>query len=148
MQSIKITNAMVELLKKKKINDKILLLVTDDGGGKYSLQGGACSIGSKFSIVVVDQMDDGYQVKVENNADLNLYTSEYDLHFLNKGLTMDFKNYLISLKDDTGMLDGAVLIANGQEILDAFEQGTIASGESCYTRRGMHFKLGENVTGH
>lgn len=131
MQSIKITDSLLDLLKKKKLNDKILLLVTDDGGGKYSLQGGACSIGSKFSIVVVDQPDPDYQVKVENNAGLNLYTSEYDLHFLNKGLTMDFKNYLISLKDNTGMLDGAVLIANGQEILDAFEQGTIASGETC-----------------
>ncbi|MCD2256460.1 iron-sulfur cluster biosynthesis family protein [Agrilactobacillus fermenti] len=131
MAKITVSNSVVDLLTRKGIVDKTLLLVTDDGGGDYSLQGGACSIGSKFSIVVLEQPDPAYPIKMANNANLNLYTSKYDLMFFSNGLKMDFKDYAIILKDDSGMLDGSVLIANGQEILDAFKQGITANGQSC-----------------
>ncbi len=131
MLNIKVTDSVMALLKRKNIADKTLLLVTDDGGGKYSLQGGACSIGAKFSIVALDEFDPEYPLSIENNFELKLYTSDYDTRFLRTGLTLDVKNSRITLKDNTGLLDSNVLIANGKDILAAFEKGIIMNGESC-----------------
>ncbi|GEN93979.1 iron-sulfur cluster biosynthesis family protein [Pediococcus ethanolidurans] len=131
MLNIKVTDSVMTLLKRKNIADKTLLLVTDDGGGKYSLQGGACSIGAKFSIVALDKFDPEYPLSIENNFDLKLYTSDYDTRFLRTGLTLDVKNSRITLKDNTGLLDSNVLIANGKDILAAFEKGIITNGKSC-----------------
>lgn len=131
MTKINISDSMLELLKKKDLINKNLLLITDDGGGKYSLQGGACSIGAKFSIVELDQPDPEYPIEIENNHGIKLFTSSYDQTFLGAGLTLDFKRSLIILKDNSGRLDGAVTIANGKEITEAFEKGTIASGQTC-----------------
>ncbi|WP_125605215.1 iron-sulfur cluster biosynthesis family protein [Lapidilactobacillus bayanensis] len=124
---ITITETVLQLLKHKKLDDKVLLLVTDDGGGKYSLQGGACSIGAKFTLIVLDEPDQLYQIKLENNANLDLYTSDYDLVFFTDGLTLDLQHYQITLKDNGGILDGAVQIANGQDIIAAFNKGTTAN---------------------
>lgn len=131
MLNIKVTDSVMTLLKRKNIADKTLLLVTDDGGGKYSLQGRACSIGAKFSIVALDEFDPEYPLSIENNFELKLYTSDYDTRFLRTGLTLDVKNSRITLKDNTGLLDSNVLIANGKDILAAFEKGIIMNGESC-----------------
>lgn len=131
MLNIKVTDSVMALLKRKNIADKTLLLVTDDGGGKYSLQGGACSIGAKFSIVALDEFDPEYPLSIENNFELKLYTSDYDTRFLRTGLTLDVKNSRITLKDNTGLLDSNVLITNGKDILAAFEKGIIMNGESC-----------------
>lgn len=131
MLKIKVTDSAIALLKRKNIADKILLLVTDDGGGKYSLQGGACSIGAKFSIVALDKIDPDYPLNIENDFELQLYTSDYDTRFLRPGLTLTVKNSRITLKDNTGLLDSNVRIANGQDILAAFEKGIMMNGESC-----------------
>lgn len=131
MMQLKLTDTALQRFKDKGLDQKTLLLVTDDGGGKYSLQGGACSIGAKFTIVVLDQPDQLYPIELKNNANLKLYTSDYDLYFFSEGLTLDFKQYQFSLKDNSGILDGAVQIANGQDILAAFEQGITAAGKSC-----------------
>lgn len=92
MATIKLSQAFVDLMKKKHLDQKTLLLITDDGGGRYSLQGGACSIGTKFTLIVLDQPDSDYQVKLENDAGLDLYTSDYDMIFFASGLAMDFQN--------------------------------------------------------
>ena len=109
MATIKLSQAFVDLMKKKHLDQKTLLLITDDGGGRYSLQGGACSIGTKFTLIVLDQPDSDYQVKLENDAGLDLYTSDYDMIFFASGLAMDFQNGAISIKDDAhAYLDGSV----------------------------------------
>lgn len=41
MLNIKFTDNAVDYLKRREILDKILILITDDGGGKYSIQGGS-----------------------------------------------------------------------------------------------------------
>ena len=51
MLNIKFTDNAVDSLKRREILDKILILITDDGGGKYSIQGGSCSMGAHFSII-------------------------------------------------------------------------------------------------
>ena len=59
---ITLTDAFVQLIQDKGLVGKDLILIADDGGGKYSLQGGACTIGSKFTLIEVDQPDADYPV--------------------------------------------------------------------------------------
>ena len=132
MATIKLSQSFVDLMKKKHFDQKILLLIADDGGGRYSLQGGACSIGTKFSLIVLDEPDPDYQVKLENDAGLQLYTSDYDMIFFASGLAMDFKQGAISIKDDAhAYLDGSVRIAKGSDVLAAFKKGIMMSSATC-----------------
>ncbi|AKP65657.1 hypothetical protein FC99_GL002231 [Levilactobacillus koreensis JCM 16448] len=132
MASIKLSDAFVALLQRKGLAQKNLILLTDDGGGKYSLQGGACTIGTNFSLIVIDKPDQEYPIKLNNDQGIRLWTSDYDMMFLESGVSMDYGNGQISIKDDAyAALDNGVRIANGQDVLDAFEQGITMKGESC-----------------
>ncbi|WP_461213568.1 iron-sulfur cluster biosynthesis family protein [Lacticaseibacillus sp. GG6-2] len=131
MAEITLTPAFVDLLKAKQLADKTLILIADDGGGKYSLQGGACTIGSKFTLIVVDGPDSDYPVLLENEAGIKLYTSEYDLLFLESGLELDFRDHQIRLKDHAHTFDDSLLIADGKEVLAAFGKGLTVAGISC-----------------
>ena len=69
---------------------------------------------------------------MENDAGLDLYTSDYDMIFFASGLAMDFQNGAISIKDDAhAYLDGSVRIANGADVLAAFKKGIMVSGATC-----------------
>lgn len=131
MNEITVTPAVVTLLQQKMLADKTLLLITDDAGGKYSLQGGACSIGTKFTIVSLDHPDDEYHVALKNNAGLALYTSDYDVYFLGQGLKLDVQKSMIKLTNNGQLLDNNVQIADGQTILAAFQQGIFADSGNC-----------------
>ncbi|MCY9806041.1 iron-sulfur cluster biosynthesis family protein [Lentilactobacillus senioris] len=131
MPTINVTPTMLEYLKTKGITDKELILITDDAGGKYSLNGGSCSLGANFTIIVLDQPDPDYQLKMENNADLHMWTSKYDTMFFESGLTLDYKNHSVEIRDNAHILDNAVQIANGQEVLNAAGKGMQASGGNC-----------------
>lgn len=131
MTQIEISDRLKALLVAKGFDKKQLVLVTDDGGGKYSLHGGACSIGTKFTIIVLDQPDPEYNVTVVNNQSLALWTSTYDLIFFNDGIKMDYDQGRIAIKDNARMLDNAVQIAKGAEVLAAFEQGVPADNLTC-----------------
>ncbi|AUH38127.1 iron-sulfur cluster biosynthesis family protein [Lactiplantibacillus plantarum] len=125
MTQIEISDRLKALLVAKGFDKKQLVLVTDDGGGKYSLHGGACSIGTKFTIIVLDQPDPEYNVTVVNDQGLALWTSTYDLIFFNDGIKMDYDQGRIAIKDN------AVQIAKGAEVLAAFEQGVPADNLTC-----------------
>ncbi|BDZ31975.1 iron-sulfur cluster biosynthesis family protein [Lactiplantibacillus sp. WILCCON 0030] len=131
MTTIKLSEAFVDLLQRKQLTNKNLVLLTDDGGGKYSLHGGACTIGTKFTIIVLDQPDADYPVQLTNTAGIQLWTSAYDLMFLTAGITLDYGQGRISIKDDAHILDQGVQIADGKAVLAAFEQGVAADGKSC-----------------
>lgn len=131
MNKITVTPAVVNRLKQKQIATKTLLLITDDAGGKYSLQGGACSIGTKFTLVVLDQPDDDYRVRLANNANLSLYTSDYDVYFLGQGLKLDYQKAMLNLTNNGQLLDNNVQIADGKKILAAFNQGIFANSGNC-----------------
>ncbi|QEA52754.1 iron-sulfur cluster biosynthesis family protein [Loigolactobacillus coryniformis] len=124
MPTIKISAALTTLIQAKHLADKQLILITDDGGGKYSLHGGACTIGTKFTLISLDHPDPAYPVKLENEQQLHLWTSTYDLLFLNPGVAMDYRDGRISIKDNAHLLDSAVQIADGAAVLAAFENGT------------------------
>ncbi|MFD1394167.1 iron-sulfur cluster biosynthesis family protein [Lacticaseibacillus jixianensis] len=131
MATIKLSDSFVDLMTQKGLAGKDLALITDDGGGKYSLQGGACSIGTKFTLIVLDAPDPDYQIRLENAAGLRLWTSDYDMLFFNPGLALDYHSGSISIKDNAHALDNQVRIAQGREVLAAFKQGTTVAGQTC-----------------
>lgn len=131
MVKLHVTEKMAQLVTEKGLADKPLLLITDDGGGRYSLSGGACTIGGKFSLIVLNAPDNRFDLQITNDAGWDLRSSAYDEAFMGNGLTLDVAHNQIQLRDDSGLLDSAVEIANGEAILSAFDQGIVAKGESC-----------------
>lgn len=131
MLNLHVTPLMQQLMANKQLSDRPLLLITDDGGGRYSLSGGACTIGAKFSLIVLTAPDAHYPLSIQNDADWPLKTSDYDAAFMGPGLVLDYKNHQIQLRDNAGLLDSAVEIADGAAVLAAFNQGIVAKGESC-----------------
>ena len=95
------------------LKDKIepnayVFLATDDGSSKFSKVGGTCAIGNKFQLVVSDHEDADYNIPIENNLGDRLFTSDGETDYLGAGLNLDYKNASLLLKDDSGILDGAV----------------------------------------
>lgn len=131
MAEIKLTAALVALLKKRHVADKVLLLVADDGGGKYSLQGGACTIGSVFNLVVLDDLDPDYPIPLKNDAGIKLYSSQYNLYFLESGLVMDVKDYRITLRDDAHQFENDLELVEGSDIIEAFQNGIKLGDTGC-----------------
>ncbi|MCI1290503.1 MAG: iron-sulfur cluster biosynthesis family protein [Lactobacillus sp.] len=119
MAHIKFTQAALAELKKRGLLSHPLLLIADDGGGKYSLAGGSCSIGASFSIIKLSKLDPDYPEVLENEAGVELYTSKYDLTLLEDNLVMDYVNGGLLLKNDSGLLDGAMRIGDGDRLLAA-----------------------------
>lgn len=131
MASITFTPSMLDLLDRNGLRYRPLALITDDGGGKYSLQGGACSIGTKFTLIALNAPDPDYAIPLMNDAGVTINTSDYDLMFLEPGLTMDFQNGSIHLKDNAHTLDSSVRIAEGSDVIAAFAQGILMNGKTC-----------------
>ena len=98
MLKITFTDNALDYLKRREIADKTLILITDDGGGKYSIKGGGCSIGSHFSIIWVDQVDPDYPVELENDQGLKIYTSKYDMTMMGPNMVMDYDAGSLNLR--------------------------------------------------
>ncbi|MBN7275832.1 iron-sulfur cluster biosynthesis family protein [Lactobacillus acetotolerans] len=108
-------NIKPEAAKKIKSHVKdgqIVLLALNDGSNKYSKQGGTCTIGANFQFVILDKKDPEYNIKIDNNAGLDLYTSNSEMSFLDNGLVINAKDSTLSLSDDSGVVDGGVTISN------------------------------------
>ena len=131
MEKIKLSPELVDYLKEKKLADKTLLLITDDAGGKYSIGGGACSIGGKFSLIEADELEPQYDIQLENEAGIKLFTSKYDLNFLGTGLAMDIRNGAIRLKNDSQLLDSFVGLSSTKKIMAAFDNKDIPDAGKC-----------------
>lgn len=101
-----------EMIKKHVKNDhQVVLLALNDGSTKYSKMGGTCTIGANFQFVVLDEKDPDYTIKIENNAGFDLYTAEPEMGFLEDNLVVNARNATMSLSDDSGIIDGAVTVA-------------------------------------
>lgn len=131
MPEIKLTPALIDLLRRKDLLQQTLVLLVDDGGGKYSLHGGACSIGESFTIVSLLEPDPAYPIKLTNQQNVAFWTSDYDLTFCEPGLTLDYRNGSIQMKDRSRFIDGGVQLANGEKILATFNQGDASAEVGC-----------------
>ncbi|BDR59848.1 iron-sulfur cluster biosynthesis family protein [Lactobacillus xylocopicola] len=107
---MKIKAAAAEKINSVAKTGQVIILALNDGSNKYSDLGGSCTIGANFQFVVLSQRDPDFAVKVANNAGLNLYTSAAELQFLEDNLVVDEKNTVLTLADDSGIIDNAVTI--------------------------------------
>ena len=110
--SMNIKSEAAEKIKSHVKDGQIVLLALNDGSNKYSKQGGTCTIGANFQFVILDKKDPEYNIKIDNNAGLDLYTSNSEMSFLDNGLVINAKDSTLSLSDDSGVVDGGVTISN------------------------------------
>lgn len=107
---LKIKDSAKEALEKKVEPGQVVLLALNDGSNGYSKLGGTCTIGANFQLVVLDHKDPEFSIKVKNNMDLDLYTSDKELAFLDDGLVLNARNAVLSLSSNEGVIDGGVTI--------------------------------------
>lgn len=116
---IKIKEAAQTLLESKVKTGDIVLLALNDGSNQFSNMGGTCSIGASFQFIIVDKMYDKFDVPVENNMGLKMFTSEDELAFLTDGVNVNYRNGFLSLSDNSGIIDGAMKVSQYQPRTEA-----------------------------
>jgi hypothetical protein len=131
MTQIKFTQAALAEMKKRDLLEHPLLLIADDAGGKYSIRGGSCSMGASFSIIKLDKLDPDYPIALQNDAGVEIYTSQYDLTLLEDNLVVDYVNAGLLLKNDSGLLDGAMSIGDGAKLLAANDNVQQGATKNC-----------------
>lgn len=110
--SINIKPEAKELIEKKMDKDhQIVILALDDGSTKYSKKGGTCTIGDSFQFVILGKLDPKYNIKIENNAGLDLYTAEPETTYFEPGLVLNAHASTLSLSSDSGIIDGGVTVS-------------------------------------
>lgn len=129
MLKITFTKEAKTYLQKREMLNKILLLIVDDGGGKYSIRGGNCSFGSHFSLIWVEQKDKDYPLQLKNDQGIQVFTSKYDLALMAPNMTVDYQAGSLSLHSDEGLLDGGMDVGNGPALLRANQNATLKSNQ-------------------
>lgn len=109
--SIKIKPEALAIIKKKMDSThQIVILALNDGSNKYSKKGGTCTIGDSFQFVVLAKDDPEYNIKLENDAGLDLYTAQPETTYFEPGLVVNARNSTLSLSSDSGIIDGGVTV--------------------------------------
>ncbi|WZL14946.1 MAG: iron-sulfur cluster biosynthesis family protein [Lactobacillus kefiranofaciens] len=110
--SINIKPEAKELIEKKMDKDhQIVILALDDGSTKYSKKGGTCTVGDSFQFVTLEKLDPKYNIKIENNTGLDLYTAEPETTYFEPGLVLNARASTLSLSSDSGIIDGGVTVS-------------------------------------
>ncbi len=127
MVKMTISQAAINFLKNRGYDKHEILLIVDGGGGDYSIEGGSCNIGMDYSLISLDTMkhDPRYSVKIENNANFAIYTSDYDLAFLGDNLILDIHDTTLRLRNDSGILTGAVKMAKASFLAERAKEGIV-----------------------
>lgn len=101
MVKMTISQDAINFLRNRGYDKHEIILIVDGGGGDYSIEGGSCNIGMDYSLISLDTMkhDSRYSVKIENNADFEIYTSDYDLAFLGDNLVLDIHDTTLRPED-------------------------------------------------
>ncbi len=106
---LKIKDGAKEALEKKIKPGQVVLLALNDGSNGYSKLGGTCTIGANFQLVLLDHEDPDFSIKIK--MDLNMYTSDKELAFLEDGLVLNARDAVLSLSSNEGIIDGGVTIS-------------------------------------
>lgn len=110
--SLNIKTAAADLLQNKIFDNAVIILALNDGSNKYSTVGGTCTIGANFQLVILSKYDSQYDIKIDNNMNIPMYTSQDELQYFTKGLTLGAKAGVLFLSSDKGIIDSAVSINN------------------------------------
>lgn len=127
MVKMTISQDAINFLKNRGYDKHEILLIVDGGGGDYYIEGGSCNIGMDYSLISLDTMkhDPRYSVKIENNANFAVYTSDYDLAFLGDNLILDIHDTTLRLRNDSGILTGAVKMAKAGFLAERAKEGIV-----------------------
>ncbi|WP_047999965.1 iron-sulfur cluster biosynthesis family protein [Lactiplantibacillus herbarum] len=93
-----------------------VILTTDDGSNKYSSLGGSCAIGNKFQLVILKAADPNFTIELENNAGYDMHAAPADEVYLGNGLNIARWHSGLALKDDSGILDGALSVVDWRNV--------------------------------
>lgn len=110
--SLNIKTTAADLLQNKIFDKSVIILALNDGSNKYSTVGGTCTIGANFQLVILSKYDSQYDIEIDNNMNIPMYTSQDELQYLTKGLTLGAKAGVLFLSSDEGIIDSAVSINN------------------------------------
>ena len=128
--SINIKPAAAEMIKSKMDADhQIVILALDDGSTKYSKKGGTCTIGDSFQFVILAEKDPKYNISIENNAGLDLYTAQPETTFFEPGLVVNARNSTLSLSSDSGIIDGGMTVTQYEP--EAITADDLKNGGQC-----------------
>ena len=121
MVKMTISQDAIDFLKNRSYNKHEILLIVDGGGGDYSIEGGSCNIGMDYSLISLDTMkhDPRYSVKIENNANFEIYMGNMTVKIL------DIHDTTLRLRNDSGILTGAVKIAKASFLAERAKEGII-----------------------
>lgn len=111
IMKINISPEAETILQKEIKSNNIVLLTLNDGVNKYS-NVGSCTSVLAFQLVIVDKKDPIYQIKLENNYGIYLFTGEREASMLATGLKLKSKNNVLSLVSDEGVVDDAITVNN------------------------------------
>lgn len=89
--SLNIKTTAADLLQNKIFDNAVIILALNDGSNKYSTVGGTCTIGANFQLVILSKYDSQYDIKIDNNMNIPMYTSQDELQYFTKGLTLGAK---------------------------------------------------------
>lgn len=125
MPKIKISDDVIKILKRRNSENHPFILIVDGGGGDYSIEDGSCSLGMDYSLILLDTRDNDprYPITFNSNTNFTIFTSDYDLAFLGDNLILDLKNTTLRLRNDSGLLTGAVKIARASDLQRAAKNG-------------------------
>ncbi|KRO00801.1 iron-sulfur cluster biosynthesis family protein [Companilactobacillus kimchiensis] len=112
-----------------------VILTTDDGSNKYSSLGGSCAIGDKFQLVILKDADSDYTTELENNAGYEMSTLPSYEYLLGNGLNIDLVHNTLALRDNGGILDGALGVVDWRNV----------KPETAAERREKMEKLGDKI---
>lgn len=108
---------------------QIVILALDDGSTKYSKKGGTCTIGDSFQFVILAEKDPKYNISIENNAGLDLYTAQPETTFFEPGLVVNARNSTLSLSSDSGIIDGGMTVTQYEP--EAITADDLKNGGQC-----------------
>ena len=94
----------------------IVILTTDDGSNKYSSIGATCELADKFQLIILNQTDDHFSIKVENNANYQLSMTETEKYLVSDNITIGFDHGTLTLRDKSGILDNALAVIDWRNV--------------------------------
>lgn len=122
--SINIKPDAAEMIKSKMDADhQIVILALDDGSTKYSKKG------DSFQFVILAEKDPKYNISIENNAGLDLYTAQPETTFFEPGLVVNARNSTLSLSSDSGIIDGGMTVTQYEP--EAITADDLKNGGQC-----------------
>lgn len=128
--TMKIKPEALEIIKKKMDDQhQVILLALNDGSNKYSKEGGTCTIGASFQLLILEKEDPEYNIKIENNAGLKIFTAEPETGFIEENVVINARNATLSLSDDSGLIDGAVTVKQYEP--EAVTKDDLINGGKC-----------------